>query len=341
MVLALLVAIAHRTGAALLLVGGVGWGLGWLGARFGRGTTQRAEPRSLALGALVVLACFALFAIGSALLPAWLHPSDLERLQGRFALEPHWPAPWGWLQLRPIHAAHWLELSLPWVVVVALAPAWFLRRDLRPWLAGLGLPLLVFVFPGWRLDELDLGYRLSLLAPLVAMPLFVVLLARHSGSWPPLMPRVLRLAALVLVLAARTGVDPHTTPPYERYGIAVAKIPRPLPSLLIAHQGMSFYYDHLTGHEAMAWSPEPDLDRLDVGRVVWGVRSGEWLAFAPSDLDAPRPLPLGFGYHYVREDLWETFLERAQAEGDDDLQVRVQDWRNPRRVRPASLLRNR
>ena len=173
------------------------------------------------------------------------------------------------------------------------------------------------------------------------MPLVVALLGRHSLSWPPLTARVLRLGALLLVLAARTGVEPDHLPPYDRFGIAVANIPRPLPDLVIAHQGMSFLYDHLTGREAMAWAPEPDLDRHSIGRVVWGVRSGEWLAFAPPELDAPRPLPLGFGYHFVREDLWETFLERALAEGDDDLQDRLTDWRNPRRVRPASMLRNR
>lgn len=65
---------------------------------------------------------------------------------------------------------------------------------------------------------------------------------------------------------------------------------------------MSFYYDHLTGAEAMAWAPELELDRTTVGRVVWGVRTGEWLAGLPPSHGAPRPLPLGDGYHYLREE---------------------------------------
>jgi len=52
-------------------------------------------------------------------------------------------------------------------------------------------------------------------------------------------------------------------------------------------------------------------------------------------------VPLDPEYAYVREDVWEAFVARAQAEGDDDLRERLRDWRNPSRARPASLLRNR
>jgi hypothetical protein len=91
----------------------------------------------------------------------------------------------------------------------------------------------------------------------------------------------------------------------------------------------------------MAWAPEPSLDRREVYRVVHGVRAGEWLAFLAPEVDTPRPLPLGHGYHYVREDGWEIFLERALAGGDPDLQARLEAWRNPRTVRPAHMLRGR
>ena len=43
---------------------------------------------------------------------------------------------------------------------------------------------------------------------------------------------------------------------------------------------------------------------------------------------------------YLREDVWEQFLERARASGDDGFQARVADWRNPLKVRPHSLQRN-
>ena len=337
--LVLLVATAHRTGAALLVVGGFGWCLGWLGRRLARGRSDSTRASLWGLG--LVAGCGLLFGLGSSLLPAWLHPSDLARLEGRFVLAPHLPAPWGWLHLRPTGFRQVVELSLPWVALVAAAPAWFARPSARPWLAALGLPTALLLFPGWRVDDLDLGYRLSLLAPMVAMPLVVLLLAPRLPEAQARPPVILVLVCIALAPGSWPGIDPGAAPPYERYGEVVEAIPRPLPQLLIAHQGMSFYYDHLTGQEAMAWAPEPELDRAEVGRVVHGVRAGEWLAFAPDRVPAPRPVPLGHGYHYLREDLWEAFLDRALEEGDDDLSARLDDWRNPRVARPAHLLRGR
>ncbi len=338
-VLTLLAATAHRTGAALLVVGALGWGLGWLGARLARGSESSRMAPWWGLG-LVACCCLA-FSLGSALLPAWLHPADLARLEGRFALEPHLPAPWGWMPLRPTGLRQAVELSLPWVALAASVPAWFARPVDRPWLSALALPLLVLIFPGWRVDELDLGYRLSLLAPLVAMPLLVLLLAPRLPRGDARPATLLLLVCFALAPGSWPGIDPAAAPPYDRYREVIQALPRPLPGLLIAHQGMSFYYDHLTGREAMAWAPEPGLDRREVGRVVHGVSAGEWLAFAPPRDGQPRPVPLGHGYHYVREDLWERFLDGARAEGDEDLWARLDDWRNPTRVRPAHMLRGR
>jgi len=287
-----------------------------------------------------VLAGALAFSLGAVLLPAWLHPADLARLEGRVQLGPHLPAPWGWLHLRPTGFRQVVELSLPWLALGAAAPAWFARPQLRPWIAGLGLPALVLLFPGWRVDELDLGYRLSLLAPIAAMPLGLVLLAPHLPR-PPRTPLLVLLVVFALAPGSWPGIDPATAPPYERYVEVLDAIPEPAPELLIAHVGMSFLYDWRTGREAMAWAPEPALDRGSVGRVVYGVRAGEWLAFAPPSLGLPRPVPLDHGYHYVREDLWEAFLEVALVEGDPDLHDRLADWRNPRAVRPEHMLRGR
>ena len=87
----------------------------------------------------------------------------------------------------------------------------------------------------------------------------------------------------------------------------------------------------------MAWAPEPHLDRSRIGRVVFGVRPGEWaLILQP---DHPPVVPLPHGYSYVREDVWEALV--AAADADDTLHEWATHPNNPTRVRPASLVRGR
>lgn len=59
-----------------------------------------------------------------------------------------------------------------------------------------------------------------------------------AGAW--VSSRSVMLAALALVCVTRWGFDPTQTPPYARYRRLIERIPRPLPELLIAHQGINF-----------------------------------------------------------------------------------------------------
>ena len=131
----------------------------------------------------------------------------------------------------------------------------------------------------------------------------------------------------------------HATPPYDRWRALINRIPQPLPALLIAPQGLNFLYDHQTGHESLAWSPEPGIDRTTTWRLAWSITDGEWSTLA-AGLE-PQPVRLDAEVVYVREDVWEQFVERARADPDDDLVARLGDWRNPGQVRPRSLLRNK
>ncbi|MCB9792642.1 MAG: hypothetical protein H6741_07915 [Alphaproteobacteria bacterium] len=329
---ALAAATAHRLGAGLLL-------LGLLGAALGEGARRLAGPgvswgsRPRWLGALLLTggAFLALSLTRSGL----LHPADLERLTGQLDLSLGAPPPWPWFSLRNTRLAQQAELALVWPAA-ALALVQALRRPaLRP-LALAGLLALGPTLLPWRRDTLDLGYRLSLMGPILAVPLLIGL---TENRWRELGPRLGRwsLALALLAPLSLLGFAPQETPPYARFERLIERLPRPLPTLLIAHQGINFLYDHRTGEEAMAWAPEPELDRAGVGRVAWGIRDSEWRAYARgaavSRLDAE--------YDYVEEADWEAFLSRAEVEGDEDLRARLQDWRNPRRVRPASLTRGR
>jgi hypothetical protein len=329
----LLAATAHRLGAALLGLGAVGAGLGLL--LRGRGAAPERKGPLLVTGVAALLGFMGLTTV----LPNLLHPQDLERVSTQLDLSLGVPPPFSYFPLRATHLVQQVELGLAWGGVGLGAVLLWRRRALRPLVAGLLLPLLVCLFPLWRRDVLDLGYRTSLLAPLLAMPLAVL-------AFPARLPALTRsrlgaVVALGLVVLARWGFEPSHAPPYARFRTLIARIPQPLPELLIAHQGINFLYGHLTWREAMAWAPEPGLDRTRIGRLAWGIRQGEWDAYAPSGDDVPRPVRLDRDYTYVREDVFEAFVARAREEGDDDLLARLADWRNPSAVRPASLLRNR
>ncbi len=329
----LLAATAHRLGASLLGLGGAGMLLG-LGLRGRRGAPDRKWPLLVA-GGVALLGFLGL----TALLPNLLHPRDLERVSTQLELSLGVPPPFAWFKLRAAHPVQQVELGAAWAGFLLGGSLLWRRRALRPLVCALLLPLAVCLFPLWRRDVLDLGYRLSLLAPLLTVSLAVLALPARPPAW--VCSRSVMLAALALVSVTRWGFDPAQTPPYARYRRLIERIPRPLPELLIAHQGINFLYGHLTWHEAMAWAPEPELDRTRIGRIVWGVRDGEWVAYAPSGENLPTAIRLDSSYAYVREDVFEAFLARAKQEGDEELLERLSDWRNPSRVRPASLLRNR
>jgi hypothetical protein len=315
-------ALAHRVGAALLLTAGVGLVLGSFTARARAGRVAAA-----------FVATAAAFGLVSVLLPGLLHPADLERVGTQVDFSLHVPSPWPYFSLRETSWLQRAELLLAWPAVLVGAVRFVRRPDARARTGALLLPLLLCVLPLWRTDVLDLGYRLALMSPLLALPLLLDRLRSPTAltsSW---------LLALPLLLVARTGFDPQTTPPYAEWRSLIARIPRPLPKLLIAPQGFNFLYDHETGSEAMAWAPEASLDRRDVYRLAWDITDGEWAELVGND--APTPQRLSAQVVYVREDVWERFRERALALDDDDLHARVDSLRNPARVRPDSLMRAR
>ena len=355
----LVTALAHRLGAALLVAVA-------LGAGIGASSTKVSDRRVLFAGAGLGL----LFAALSATLPNLLHPADLDRLQSQLTFSPGLPPPLPYFALREPSWPEQLELLLAWPAL-AIGVWRFVRvKEQRAVLGGLLLPLLVCLFPLWRTDTLDVGYRLALMTPAFSIPLLLSLSLRSGAGAEPYQrnagPRAgaqrtrdeaerplkrvgerggprsepwrTALATVFILFVARTGFDPGATPPYAEWRALIAKIPRPLPTLLIAPQGFNFLYDHETNHESLAWSPEPEIDRTTTYRLAWNISDGEWAELGEGLF--PQPTRLDAQVLYLREDVWEQFLMRARAEGDEDLLSRLADKRNPSRVRLRSLQRN-
>ncbi|MFT4625203.1 MAG: hypothetical protein ACI8PZ_003869 [Myxococcota bacterium] len=321
-------ATAHRTGAALVLVGAAGVVL----ARVAGAVDTPVPGRR----ALAVVAGVVLFAGASLTQPNLLHPSDLERLVGQLRGSPWPPLPIAYATLRPTSPLEIAEWFLPWFGLAAAAFSAAGASARRRVLLPLVLVASVLVFPLWADGELDLGYRLMLLGPLVGVLLIAACLPPDAQLPRQTGARVLFVAMLAAPYASWEGWSPSIDPPYARWRQLIDRTPRPLPALTIAHAGLSFLVDHQTGAEALPWAPEAELDRASIGRIAWGIRDSEWVAFGARDVVRLDP-----DYSYLPEAEWEAFVTRARSSDEPDLLRRLDDPRNPARVRPSSLLRNR
>lgn len=161
---ALIAALAHRLGAALLVVVA-------LGAAIGALLSKWSDRRVVLVAIGLALAFVAL----SAALPNLLHPADLDRLQGQLTFRPGLPPPLPYFALRETSWPQRIELLLAWPALVFGCWRFVRRKDQRVVVGALLVPLLVCVFPLWRTDSLDVGYRLMLMAPVFALPLLLPL----------------------------------------------------------------------------------------------------------------------------------------------------------------------
>ncbi len=319
-----LAATAHRLGAVFALLALIG--AGCAAALDAADDPRRAALRLVGAGALAGLLGAGLLGLAS-FVPGLLHPDDLERIGALSSSLT--PPPFSWWSARP--DTSWVqgaELLLPWFALLAAPFAW--RR--QPVLAGAcALPLVACLAPIYPPHVLDLGYRVHLYSPLFAAPLLALVLPERFHTVKTL------ALALLLLPAAAWGPTASTTPPYGLYRAVLDAIPEPYPELLITHQGMNFLHDHRTGHEAMAWAPDPGFPDAQVRRVAYGILPGEWLAVHRRG--DPDVVPLGQGYHLVGEPTWRRLV--AASTTDAGLADRIADWRNPTQTRPAYLLRRR
>ncbi len=271
----------------------------------------------------------------SAMLPNLLHISDWQRLSGQLAIPNGWPPPWGYHSIRPFAVPHLIELSLTASAVFVGAIAW--RKTINsPLRTVLIVSTMVALFPGWRTDTLDLGFRLSLFAPILGIPLLLSYLVTKRG----VAIGIIVLTLLGAPLTSKSGYDIKTDPPYDLYTQMIERIPRPLPQLLITHQGINFFYDHLTGEEAMAWAPDATSPK-DTARLVYGVSEGDWLAFLDQHPQLSWPIRLTEEYWYVNRDTFDQLISWATENEDRELLELLRSWRNPSRQRPQMLVRNK
>ncbi len=109
--------------------------------------------------------------------------------------------------------------------------------------------------------------------------------------------------------------------------------------LIIAHRSLAEFITFRYRVDALPWAPEEHFQRDRVWRITAGILGDEVSYYLSPDIAETRFVRLGGDYGLLREDHWETFVEKVS---DDPVMMEaVEVWRNPLAVRPAFLVGNR
>lgn len=204
-------------------------------------------------------------------------------------------------------------------------------------------PFIIFllVVPLGSQEVMGIPERLCLMLPLLTISSLMGVQINLSGLAKTLSYLGVCLALVVVALFPKlylNWVHPdRLNPDYPLYDQVTTAIARRQIPMLIAHQGLNYYYKYKTMKESFPYEPEAHWPNGKIWRVVYGVTPSEWAYYLPekflwgSGLLFSLPGP----YSLVREDCWEQFRKGVYSAADDELKDLVfHSWLNPSERRP-------
>ncbi|ADK82946.1 glycosyltransferase family 39 protein [Sediminispirochaeta smaragdinae] len=276
------------------------------------------------------LQIFLLSIAGVVAILALLFKGDYLRFRAGFSLLPGLPL------LSPFFRKHLpvsvcLEMSLLFLLVYLFAFLYVIKKRTFSLLL-LGIPVLYFPF--WRLDSLDLGYRLFLSATpcgialtcFFAAELFPKALGRQSWLRP-----FLAGVGVFLTFATITVYKPKQDPPYGLYRKVVASVDLSDDSLVIAHQGLNHVYTFYKDfRDALNYEPDFPVPEGRLWRLAYEAPESVIKRRYPAAVETGEIRSLGYGYLLIREKLWQDYL----AWEDEPISRNLKNWYNPHSSRP-------
>lgn len=296
------------------------------------------------IAAMLILFLF-VFVVAGFFLPGILNFFDSERLQGIFSKYPQF-APYAFVRTfgRDLISPWWLAeiifCCLVFVAALILGIKAVVNKKAEACFTAVLLiaSFLIFPFFHWSMDAP--GFRL-LLVFLLLCPLFITFLLKDV----PLKYITPVFCTMLLFFSAFSyqSYDPSRhDPPYGLYNMMSKQLiasHEPC-ELIIAHKSLAEYVVYATGTDAMSWIPEYNIETEKLWRIATGVKDVQFSFYLSAD-DLKHIHRLSPSYSFVREDIWKKFIANVKKDGNEELISELTNWRNPDKVRPYFLLKNK
>jgi hypothetical protein len=237
-----------------------------------------------------------------------------------------------------------------WISLALLYFA-YLRSGSGKWTYLIAATLTLPLWPDPEGGLNGLGGRLAGLFVFLALPLIVLVYddlgTRGKGFAWMQAPRTLQITTLVFIAAMAVlpiRLENYTrllmSNDYGQYEKVVAALERDDIHMLIAKQGLDFFYTYRLRRDAFHFDPEPNWNRAQIWRVAARITPEEVAYYSsPSCVwgKAARTIE-DTDYLLVREDCWENLRARLNPNENPDLYTEVwKDMENPSEPRPAFL----
>ncbi len=288
--------------------------------------------------------------LGTFVIPGIFGLSDLQRFAGAFSFVPSFH-PVSMFRLQSFNAAWFVESLLPyvyvvvWIVLIAGRKKEFVTHKRFRLHLFLFVCMLIGIFPFYRFDTLDMGYRLFAGTIPLAWAGLYLLTADFTELYERQRVITVSVVLSALFIIGGWGVyRPESDPPYAQYDplIRSAEVyfesAAVEPEIVIVHHGLSFYYTYVCGRHTLPFEPEWDFDPSRTYRIAYGIEPSEWARWL-SPAVQPQPLRLDNDYTLVREDVWQTFA--SNCSGNAVMAMKVFSAKNPYKTRPDYLSRFR
>ncbi len=197
--------------------------------------------------------------------------------------------------------------------------------------------MFIFFNPALEYRSLDLGFRLVLMFFLPGSIMAVLLFQFIPITY---LKYVYTACALLFLYFGYFTSDiynyKYETDRIKEYSEVVDKLKGANYLLVIAHQGLNYYYDYITKKDALAYIPDAEKYPDDLTwRITYGITYDGFMSVLPHDYVKKYPpiKALTQRYYLVREDLWKYFIVNLKE--NDYLREIAYSWRNPHKKKPV------